>query len=183
MTTLTSESLIATAEALLALADAIEPAAPNSFFGAILKPGEGWRQMLELAAAERLRFLAMEAPFGRYPSGAPKTPPAFDACVQLIDAATRECWPGPRGEPWSKWDYLPGIRQLGVGAPPPKDPKYPLERHSQQFEDDVHWLCSHDEGRAWLAHLENRAVTGADYVRLAGYKPVKRLPDSSLVEI
>lgn len=182
MTTLTRESLIETAQALLALADAMAPAEPLSFFGTVLQPGEGWRQMLAIAEAERVRNLLLDAPFGRYPTGEPKAPPALAACALMIDVATQEQWPGPRNERWSKWHYLRGIRQLGVGAPAVAEPEYPLERHLQQFEDDVIWLGQSEAGQAWLSHPENRAVTDPVYVRRFGWRPVERARDGSLVE-
>ncbi|MBK8916388.1 MAG: hypothetical protein IPM64_17625 [Phycisphaerales bacterium] len=181
MTTLDRDSLIRTAETLLALADALTPQEPVRFFGVELKPGEGWRTVLQGYEAERLANLALEAPFGREPDGRPKPPPAFAACSSLIDAATREAWPGPHGHPFSRWDYIRGIEGLYVGAPRREAPRY--ANRTQQFEDDVRWLCASPAGKTWLAVPENRAVTGAEYVRLAGYKPVERQRDGSLREV
>lgn len=179
-TTLSRENLVATAEALLALAHAMEPAQPITFFGVELKPGEGWRTMVELFEAERLRFLTMDAPFGRYPSMAPKEPPSMTEAGQMIDVATREGWPSRHGGAWSKWDYLPGIRQLGVGAPPPVEPRWPLERHLQQFEDDVHALADSPAGQAWLSDIRNAAVTAPSFCRRHIGKAAKRNPDDTL---
>lgn len=181
MTTVDRDTLIRAAEQLLAFADALAPQEPVTFFGVALAPGEGWRQMVQIHEAERLRNLALDAPFGRYEDGAPKAPPALDACAALIDVATREAWPGPHERPFSRWDYVRGLEALYVGASRREPPIY--ENRPQQLEDDVRWLCASPRGREWLADLPNRAVTGAAYVRLAGFKPVERLTDDSLVEV
>ena len=64
------------------------------------------------------------APFGHDLAGNPNPPPALSGAVRIIDTATSEGWPGPRdnGRPWTKWDYLRGVRQLGVGAAPQPEP-------------------------------------------------------------
>jgi len=133
--------------------------------------------------------LREEAPFGINPlTGSPNLPPALSGAVRLIDVATAEAWPGPRDRPWSKWDYLRGIRTLGVGGHAQAEPIYPLERHLQQFEDDVHALAASEKGRAFLAAPENRVgiattyLTLAAYLTLAGVRPVSRLPDGTLRE-
>lgn len=124
-----------------------------------------------------------EAPFGINPlTGSPNLPPALSGAVRLIDVATAEAWPGPRDRPWSKWDYLRGIRTLGVGGHAQAEPIYPLERHLQQFEDDVHALAASEKGRAFLAAPENRVGIATTYLTLAGVRPVSRLPDGSLHE-
>ena len=181
MTTVDRDTLIRAAEQLLALADALAPQEPVLFFGAALRPGEGWRQLVQIHEAERLRNLALAAPFGRYEDGKPKAPPALAGCATLIDIATSEAWPGPHGRTFSRWDYVRGLEGLYVGANRRDPPIY--ENQPQQLEDDVRWLCASPRGREWLGHLENRAVTGAEYVRLGGHQPVEKLPDGTLVEV
>lgn len=175
------DTLVQTAQALLALADAMAPEEPVTFFGETLHPGNGWRQMVKIFDAERLRHLALDAPFGRESDGTPKPPPALSACGLLVDTATREGWPGPHGHVFSRWDYVRGLQALYQDAGGIPAPRY--ENKPQQLEDDIRWLCASDPGRSWLARLENRAVTGAAYVALAGHKPVERMPDGTLREI
>ena len=131
-----------------------------------------------LAAVNELEF-----PPAQPPVEAGYVPPALTGAVRIIDRATTEHWPGPRDRPWSKWDYLTGLRILGVGGRLEYvDPIYPMETHAEQFEADVCWLAASDRGRAILANMEDRVGVDAKYLALAGFKPVERLPDGTLRE-
>lgn len=104
----------------------------------------------------------------------------WDACSSMIAIASREGWPGHAGRPFDRFDYVRGIEGLYVGADRREAPIY--ENQPDQCEADIRDLCRSDKGRAWLADPENRARTSAFYVRLAGFKPVERLPDNTLRE-
>lgn len=117
----------------------------------------------------------------------PPLPPAdtgprngWDACSSMLVVASREGWPGHAGRPFDRFDYVRGIEGLYVGAGRREDPIF--EGRPDQLEADIRDLCRSDKGRAWLADPENRARTGVFYVRLAGFRPVERLPDGTLRE-
>lgn len=100
------------------------------------------------------------APFGINPlTGTPNLPPAFEGCKPFWQAATVLRWPGPRGEPWTQWDYLPGLQPGYLPESQRRVPKYHLPNFMQQFEDDVVWLGTQcQQAREWLARDENAAL-------------------------
>ena len=139
-----------------------------------------------IAAVEALEAGTPTTPVDGLPP-LPPLPPAdsgerngWDACGTLLDAAAREGWPAHDGRPFNRFDYIRGLEGMYVGAHRREAPIY--ENRPDQLEADIRDLCRSDKGREWLKHLENRAVTGVWYVRLAGFKPVERLPDSPLRE-
>lgn len=112
-----------------------------------------------------------EAPFGRNLAGEPNEAPGWRACTSMREAAERE-------------GVANFIALIGGGIKPGAAQMY------QDFRPD--WLLIEHTivglglspwGQNWMSKLENRAVTGAAYVRRFGFKPVERRPDGVLVEI
>lgn len=183
MNPLDRSSLISTAATLLHLADQLAPSEPIELLGVNFPAGEGWRAGSGGGGAEPGPAPNPDAPFTRGPDGMPS---AYVGAKGLWEAADRERWPGPPengATPFSKWDYLPGLRQLGVGAPEPVPPRFDLAKMPDKFEADVRWLGFSSRGREWLSRLENVALLSAEYCAIFGVRRVERLPDGSLREL